>query len=272
MQKNQILKRMMNVAALAMLFGASSTFAQSGTSQSESSDSKARPALQQQESSGASGASSAESKSGSSQMSKADQKMMRDIAQTNLAEIETGKLAQEKSQNEKVKEFAEKMVEDHTDAQEKLQELAEQKGVQLPSQPDKQHQAALKKMQNLSGDEFDKQYMAQGGLRDHRAAQKMLSRVEQRAQDEDLKKLASEMQPTINEHMKTARETHQEAVTSTGSSGTSGDSGSSQEKASGSSESSGSSGTDNSGSGTSGTGASSVKGTQGSSNSTGPGK
>ena len=144
------------------------------------------------------------------------------------------------------------MVEDHTDAQEKLQQLAEQKGVQLPSQPDKQHQAALKKMQNLSGDKFDQQYMAQGGLRDHREAQKMLSRVEQRAQDEDLKKLASEMQPTIDEHMKTARETQREATTSTGSSGASGESGTS--------ESSGASG------------ASSVTGTEGSSNSTGPGK
>jgi putative membrane protein len=239
MQKNQILKRMMNVAALAMLFGASSTFAQSGTSQAESADSKARPALQQ-ESSGASGASSSESKSGSSQMSKADQKMMRDIAQSNLAEIEIGKLAEQKSQNEKVKEFAQKMVEDHTNAQKKLEELAAQKGVQLPTQPDKQHMAEMKKLQNLSGEKFDKQYLAQGGMRDHREAQKMLSRVEQRAQDEDLKKLASEMLPTIDEHMKTARETQREATTSTGSSGASG--------------------------------ASSVTGTEGSSNSTGPGK
>lgn len=242
MQKRQILSRMFGVATLAMMFGAGAAYAQSDATQSGTS-----AASTQTESSGTSGASSSQTKSGA-QVSKADQQMMREMAQTNLAEIEAGKLAKEKSQDKQVQEFAEKMIDDHTQAQEQLQELAQQKGVTLPTQPDKKQQAAMKKMESMSGDRFDKQYLSQGGLRDHREAQNMLSRVEKRAQDDDLKELARSMQPTINEHYDMARDMQREkAATSTGTSGGTSDK----------PESSGSSG---------------ESGTEGSSNMTGPSK
>lgn len=213
MQKPQILSRMFGVATLAMIFGAGAAYAQSDATQSGTS-----AASTQMESSGTSSASSSQAKSGT-QVSKADQQMMREMAQTNLAEIEAGKMAKEKSQDKQVQEFAEKMIDDHTQAQEQLQELAQEKGVTLPTQPDKKQQAAMKKMESMSGDRFDKQYLSQGGLRDHREAQNMLSRVEKRAQDDDLKELARSMQPKINEHYDMARDMQREKATSTGTSG-----------------------------------------------------
>jgi putative membrane protein len=48
-----------------------------------------------------------------------------------------------------VKKFAEHMVEDHAKMLQEHQTLAKSKGVALPKQPKKEHQAALKKLEAL---------------------------------------------------------------------------------------------------------------------------
>jgi len=68
-------------------------------------------------------------------LNQTDERMMKQLAESNLAEISTGKLAQEKAQSEEVKSFAKKMVDDHTKSLEELRQLAQSKGVTLPSEP-----------------------------------------------------------------------------------------------------------------------------------------
>lgn len=206
-----------------------------------------------------SGASASSSKTGAS-LSKSDQNLMREIAQTNLAEIEAGKMAKEMSKDDKVQEYAQKMIDDHTAAQEKLQQLAEQKGVTLPTEPDRKHQTAMKKMQLMEGEKFDKRYMSQGGISDHRDAHKLLSRVQKNAKDNELKELAGTMLPTIAEHLDMAKE-----VSSDTGSRSSGSSSGQPSGAAGTS-----SGASDSSPGSSG--AAGVSGTSGSSSSTSPGK
>lgn len=185
-------------------------------------------------------------------MSTADRQLMRQLAQANLAEIATAKLAQEKSSNEDVKKFAQQMIDDHTKAMDQLTQVAQQKGVDLPTEPDAKHQALMKKMQGLSGDAFDRQYSTVAGMRDHNAAHQLLARAAKRAKDPDLKALVAQMQPTITEHMTMAKGMHKEvlaargggAAQSTGSSGSSGDQASGKDG-----ESSGSKDADKGGSG-----------------------
>ena len=206
--------------------------------------------------SGASGAagSSASGAAASGSVSKSDQKMMKDLAQANMAEIEAAKLAQQKSSSEDVKTFAQKMIDDHTKASDQLQQLAQAKGVTLPTDLDSKHKAEIKKLSALSGDKFDKKYMAQGGVSDHRKAHAMLSHIEKSAKDADLKSLASNMMPTINDHWQMAKQMRSgKASTATGSSGTKGSSKGSGAASSGSSgTSSGSDSSSPSSSGTSG--------------------
>lgn len=153
-------------------------------------------------------------------LGKSDREMMQKIAQTNIAEIEAAKLAQEKSKSDEVRSFAQKMIDDHTKAQSELEQIAQAKGVSLPSKPDAKHQAAMKKMSGLSEEEFDKQYMAQAGEKDHREAQRLLQRVSKQAKDEDLKQYATKTIASVEEHGKMAKEmkSGQGATSSGGSS------------------------------------------------------
>lgn len=227
------------VGMLALLFGATSAHSQSATERgaaAASSGTSASPptsgsagaaAKAESKASGASDkASSASGKSADAGLSKSDQSMMRQMAQANIAEIEAGKLAQSKTRNEKVRSFAQKMIDDHTKAQGELQQLAQQKGVTLPTEPDKAHQAALKKLGELSGAAFDRSYMKQGGLNDHKQAHQLLERVEAKAADPELKAMAAKMLPSIEEHMKMAQDT-QTALSGQGGSTASGASGAS---------------------------------------------
>ncbi len=194
--------------------------------------------------SGASGTagSSASGAATSGPLSKSDQKMMKDLAQANMAEIEAAKLAQQKSSNEEVKNFAQKMIDDHTKASDQLQQLAQAKNVTLPTDLDSKHKSEIKKLSALSGDKFDKRYMSQGGVSDHRQAHALLSRIEKSAKDSDLKTLASSLTPTVDEHWQMAKQIRSgKASTATGSSGTKGGSESSGAPSGSSGTSSGSS-------------------------------
>jgi putative membrane protein len=166
--------------------------------------------------------SSASGAAASGSVSKSDQKMMQDLAQANMSEIEAAKLAQQKSSSEDVKSFAQKMIDDHTKAGEQLQQLAQSKGVTLPTEPDSKHQAELKKLGALSGDKFDKMYTAQGGVTDHRKTHALLSHIQKSAKDNDLKTLASNLAPTVDEHWQMAKNMKSgKASSATGASGTS---------------------------------------------------
>ncbi len=141
-------------------------------------------------SSGASSGASTSSPAGAAggtKLNQTDERMMKQLAEANLAEISAGKLAQDKAQSEEVKSFAKKMVDDHTKALDDLKQLAQAKGVTLPTEPDKQHMAMEKKLQALSSDKFDKQYLQQAGDRAHKQTHKLLQRASSRAEDTDLK-------------------------------------------------------------------------------------
>jgi putative membrane protein len=244
MSKTTTIHRMLGVATLAMMFGAGSAWAQAAKDTSK--DTAAAATTTQQDKAGsASGAASGK-------LSRADEKVMKDLAYANISEIEAGKMAQAKSSNEQVKTFAQKMIDDHTKAQQDLQTLAQTKGVTLPSEPDAKHKAAAKMMGALSGDKFDKVYLKQGGLNDHRTTHKLLARATEKATDPDLKALISKTAPVVDQHLtmaqdiSSAKSTGNMSGSSMGSAGTSGKSESGTSGSSGSTGASGTSGSSNS--------------------------
>lgn len=203
MQQRKQFNRMLGIAALAMLFGGSSVYAQStGTTSAAGSGTTAA-----QSGSGTSANSSAGASKGSNgSVSKGDQRMMKNLAEANFAEIETGKLALQKSQNDQVKAYAQKMIDDHTQAQKELEQLAQQKGVTLPTETDMKHKAAAKALGALEGEKFDKMYMNQVGVMDHKNTHRLLSKAQKDAKDPDLKALAAKMTPTVDGHLTMAQE------------------------------------------------------------------
>lgn len=89
-----------------------------------------------------------------------DKTFLRKATEGGLAEVQLGKLAAEKGASDDVKGFGQKMVDDHTKLNEKIAPIADSMGVMLPTHLNKEDQAEYNKLSALSGDEFDKEYIA----------------------------------------------------------------------------------------------------------------
>lgn len=88
-----------------------------------------------------------------------DKKFLATAAQSDQNEIALSQLAQQKATNPAVKAFADKMVDEHMKMTESMKPFAEEWSLTPPSGPDSDHQDELKKLQGLSGNDFDKEYI-----------------------------------------------------------------------------------------------------------------
>lgn len=225
MQRNKLLKRLLAVSAVAAMLATVGVQAQ--TTETKSADQpstsstgtmrqemgkdqkgmgKEQKSMGKEQMGGTSGAAGATAAAGS--LSKGDQKILEKMALANMAEVEAGKMAQTKSQNEQVKSFAQQMIDDHGKALADVQQLAQQKGVTLPTEPDAKHKAMAVRLDKMSGDAFDKAYMAQAGVSDHKQVHAMLMQDQKRAKDPDVKALAEKMAPAVEQHLKSAEQMH----------------------------------------------------------------
>ena len=159
---------------------------------------------------GASGAGQAAAGAATSgaKLSASDEKAVKDMAMADMAEVETGKLAVNKSQNAEVKAFAQQMIDDHGQALSKVQALAQARGVTLPTELDAKHKAMSAKLEKLSGDAFDKAYMAGAGVKDHKDTKAKLASDAKKIKDPDVKALADQHMPVVEQHLKSAQQMH----------------------------------------------------------------
>jgi putative membrane protein len=133
-----------------------------------------------------------------------DMKYLRQIAEANLAEVRAGKLGASKASSGEVKKFAQHMVDDHSKMLSEIRSMAKAKNAQLPSQPSKKHQDAMKKLQSASGDGFDKAFMTQM-VKDHEEALKLVQDASKNAKDKELKAAAEKATPEIEKHLEMAK-------------------------------------------------------------------
>jgi putative membrane protein len=147
---------------------------------------------------------SASSASGSSQLSAADQTFVKKAAQGGMAEVELGKLATQKASSEDVKKFGQRMVDDHTKANDQLKQIAGNKGVTLPTDLDSKDQALKDRLSKLDGEKFDQAYM-KNMVRDHTKDVSEFRKESTSGKDSDLKSFASQTLPTLEDHLKEAK-------------------------------------------------------------------
>jgi predicted outer membrane protein len=245
MQKNKTLKGLLAVSAVAAMFGAvgvhaqtaavSQTPSQSGTSSTPGkqntsgkttregtidntnstgmenrtrqmgaagmADKNASPSM------GASGAGQAAAGAATgAKLGAGDEKILKDMAMANMAEVEGGKLAQGKSQSSEVKAFAQQMIDDHTANLNEVKALAQARGVTLPTEPDAKHKAMAAKLEKMSGADFDKAYMKQAGVQDHKMVHSKLMTASKKAKDPDVKALVDKTEPVVAQHLKSAQQ------------------------------------------------------------------
>jgi putative membrane protein len=122
------------------------------------------------------------------------------------AEVALSQIAVSKASDSSVKDFAQRMVSDHTKANQELTGLAQQKGATLPDAEPKKVERETEKLQNLSGNDFDKAYMKKM-LADHEKTVKMFQKESEKGDDADLKSWVTKTLPTLQEHLSMAQST-----------------------------------------------------------------
>jgi putative membrane protein len=144
----------------------------------------------------------------SRRMTMADEEFAKKAAQGGMAEVKLGQLAEEKATNETVKNFAKLMVEDHTKANEKLKEAASKENVTLPTDLDPKDEATYESLSKLSGEAFDRAY-ARDMVKDHQQDVAEFHREATNGRKEPIKSFAEQTLPTLQKHLKEARQMEQ---------------------------------------------------------------
>lgn len=116
-----------------------------------------------------------------------------------IAEVQFGMLATQKGSAE-VKDFGQKMVDDHTALNKDMASVADQLGVMLPKKMSKDDQAEYQKLNGLSGDDFDKEYIAYT-LKDHHKDMHDFVVEARSATDQNLQSEAGRGAGMIREHL-----------------------------------------------------------------------
>ncbi len=122
-----------------------------------------------------------------------------------MAEVKSSEIALQKGTDAKVKQFAQRMVDDNGKANKELEELASRKGWKVETAIEEKHQKEIDKLNGMSGQEFDRAYM-ECQVKAHEMAVKMFKTESNSGEDADLKAWAAKTLPTLEEHLKMARE------------------------------------------------------------------
>jgi putative membrane protein len=136
----------------------------------------------------------------------ADSTFVRKAAEGGLAEVKLGQLAKEKASSKAVKDFGDRMVKDHSKAGEELKEVASKKGITLRDSMNAKDKALYDRLSKLSGSEFDKAYM-EAMIKDHEEDVAEFRRESQSAKDPDIREFTSKTLPTLEEHLRLAKDT-----------------------------------------------------------------
>jgi putative membrane protein len=144
-------------------------------------------------------------KKGDGKLSGNDRSFVVSAAEDGLAEVELGKIAQQNGASAAVKQFGQRMVEDHSKANKELESIATSLGMTAPKEPGSKQRADIKKLSNLKGEKFDREY-AQHMVKDHEKAVALFEKEAKTGGAPELKAFASKTLPALQEHLKMARE------------------------------------------------------------------
>jgi putative membrane protein len=135
----------------------------------------------------------------------AEATFVKNAAQGGMAEVELGKLATEKASSDDVKQFGQRMVDDHSKANDQLKQIASQKSIDVPSDLNAKDKATKDRLSKLSGPAFDRAYMKHM-VADHTKDVAEFKKQANTGSDSDIKGFASSTLPTLEDHLKMAKD------------------------------------------------------------------
>lgn len=127
---------------------------------------------------------------------------VKEVAMSDLFEIETSELARQRSSNDQTKQFATQMIGDHTKTSSELKGLAPEQSI-IPTKLDSSHLSKLDKLKGLQGEDFVERYNSIQ-VSAHKDAVSLFERYANSGDNEQLKKWASRVLPTLKHHLQMA--------------------------------------------------------------------
>jgi putative membrane protein len=138
-------------------------------------------------------------------MDPSDVDFMNKAAQGGMSEVNMGNVAASKATNADVKAFGNRMVTDHSKANDELKQLASTKGVTLPADVNDEQKKTMDTISAKNGKDFDKDYM-DDMVKDHEKDVAEFEKESKNAKDADLKAWVTKTLPTLQGHLKMAKE------------------------------------------------------------------
>ncbi|MDB6017990.1 MAG: outer membrane protein [Pedosphaera sp.] len=142
---------------------------------------------------------------GNARVSDAEAKFIREAFQHGQDEIQLGQLIVQKGQSQAVKNFGQRLIDDHTTINQRLAQIAAQKGVTLPTGLDSGHQKRVDKLANLTGADFDRA-VERDAVRDHEKDIRMYEHADKNLQDPDIKAFTERTIPVLQQHLDLAKQ------------------------------------------------------------------
>jgi putative membrane protein len=137
-------------------------------------------------------------------LSAADRQFVEKAAMAGMAEVEFGRLAQQKATSIPVRVFGERIVQDYSEANDELRVIASATGTRVPAELEPRHLVTRQMLQNLSGAEFDREYMKQT-VAHHQQTVSDFRKQAESGKDADLNGFVASILPMLEAHLKTAR-------------------------------------------------------------------
>jgi putative membrane protein len=134
-----------------------------------------------------------------------DAQFLVDAAEINLKQIQLGQLAQQRGITAHVKELGEKMVVTHTKSQSDLIALARSKSITIPTSPTDDTQDDYTRLNDKSGNDFDKAY-ADMMVNRHKDAISSFEKATTERNDADIKNWAIATLPDLRTNLNYAVE------------------------------------------------------------------
>ena len=141
---------------------------------------------------------------GSHETNQVDRLFVEQLAMANRAEIEAGKLAAGKADNAAVAQFARRMTDDHTQANNRLTELAKARNITVSDTLDPEQQMMQERLRKLSGADFEAVYV-QGQMGSHQKAATLLEWEIDSGENSQIKRFASQTLPVVFQHLQMAQ-------------------------------------------------------------------
>ncbi|MHB1698958.1 MAG: DUF4142 domain-containing protein [Acidobacteriaceae bacterium] len=130
----------------------------------------------------------------------ADRAFVYDAAQGGMLEMQLGQLAASKASSQAVKDFGQQMVTDHTKLNDQLKPIEQSMGVAPPTKLNRKGQGELKKLQNLSGSDFDKEYLG-FTVKNHKSEVKNFESEMKSTTNPQLQSMAANEAKIIQQHL-----------------------------------------------------------------------